>query len=234
MQSSQARSDHKPAGAARGSEPAATAKSKIRLLCVDDHRIVREGIELIINRQPDMIVVGSVATGNDALDRYQVLRPDITLMDLQLGSMSGVDTIRAIRQVDEAARVVVLTMYQGDEDIYRALEAGAVTYLLKDTLSEDLINIVREVHAGGRPSFSADVQARLNERAGHQRLTPREIQVIELIARGHRNKEIAGDLRISEETAQVHVRNILSKLKVQDRTAAVRVALQRGIIHITQ
>lgn len=234
MQSSPARSDHKSAAVPRASNPQPGIRPRIRLLCVDDHRIVREGIELIINRQPDMIVVGSVASGADALERYQTLRPDITLMDLQLGAMSGVDTIRAIRNFDEYARVVVLTMYQGDEDIYRALEAGAVTYLLKDTLSEDLINVVREVHAGGRPRVSADVQARLDERAGHQRLTPREIQVIELIARGHRNKEIAGDLGISEETAQVHVRNILSKLKVQDRTAAIRVALQRGIIHITQ
>jgi DNA-binding NarL/FixJ family response regulator len=234
MQSSHSRNESTVSRSPSSLEAAPTVKSRIRLLCVDDHRIVREGIELIINRQPDMHVVGSVASGHEALEQYKVLRPDITLMDLQLGAISGVEAIRQIRSVDEGARVVVLTMYQGDEDIYRALEAGAVTYLLKDTLSEDLINVVREVHAGGIPSFSPDVQARLNARAAHQHLTPREIQVIELIARGHRNKEIAGDLGISEETAQVHVRNILGKLKVQDRTAAIRVALQRGIIHITQ
>jgi two-component system NarL family response regulator len=206
----------------------------IRILCVDDHRIVREGIELIIARQPDMEVVGSAASGQESLTLYREQRPDVTLMDLQLGAMSGVDAIRGIQAFDGAARIIVLTMYQGDEDIFRALEAGAVTYLLKDTLSEDLIDVVRQVHAGVRPKFSPDVQARLDERAGRQSLTPREIQVVELIGRGLRNKEIAASLGITEETAQVHVRNILSKLKVQDRTAAIRVALQRGIIHITQ
>lgn len=204
----------------------------IRVLCVDDHRIVREGIALIIGRQPDMKVIASATTGAEAVALFDLHRPDITLMDLQLGSMSGVDAIREIRRQDAVARIVVLTMFHGDEDIHRALAAGAVTYLLKDTLSDDLIRVIREVHAGQAPVISPDVQARLAERATGPTLTPREIQVVELISTGMRNKEIAAALGISEETAQVHVKNILAKLKVQDRTAAVNVALRRGIIHI--
>ena len=204
----------------------------IRVLCVDDHRIVREGIALIIGRQPDMKVVGSAATGEEAIELFQRHHPSVTLMDLQLGRMSGVETIRAIRRLDKNARIVVLTMYQGDEDIYRAVEAGAATYLLKDMLSDDLIRVVREVHAGERP-VSPSVQALLSERAGRPTLTPREVQVVELIAQGMRNKEIAISLGISEETAQVHVRNILAKLKVQDRTAVIQVAVRRGIIHFS-
>ena len=137
----------------------------------------------------------------------------------------------AIKAEAPDARIVVLTMYSGDEDIYRALQAGAVTYLLKDTLSDDLIRVVREVHSG-KQSISPDVEARLAERAARPHLTPREVQVVELIAQGMRNKEIAAALGISEETAQVHVKNILAKLKVKDRTAVVSVALRRGIIHM--
>lgn len=204
----------------------------IRVLCVEDHRIVREGLVLIVNRQPDMQVVGSASSGEESVDLFAKLRPDITLMDLQLGVMSGVDAIRAIRQQVASARIVVLTMYQGDEDIYRALQAGASTYLLKDTLSDDLVRVVREVHAGKHP-VTPDVEARLAERAANPTLTPREIQVIELVSQGMRNKELAGALGISEETAHVHVRNILTKLKVKDRSAAITVALRRGIIHLT-
>lgn len=204
----------------------------IRVLCVDDHRIVREGLVLIVNRQPDMQVVGSASSGEESVDLFEKLRPDITLMDLQLGVMSGVDAIRAIRKQAASARIVVLTMYQGDEDIYRALQAGASTYLLKDTLSDDLVRVVREVHAGKHPVMP-DVEARLAERASNPTLTPREIQVIELVSQGMRNKELASALGISEETAHVHVRNILTKLKVKDRSAAITVALRRGIIHLT-
>jgi two-component system NarL family response regulator len=178
-----------------------------------------------------MEVVGLAATGDEAIASYQRVRPDVTLMDLQLGSVSGVEATRAICGADPTARIIVLTMYQGDEDIYRALEAGAATYLLKDTLSDDLVRIVRQVHAGEHP-VRPDVQARLAERATRPALTPREIQVIGLISEGMRNKEIAASLGISEETAQVHVKNILAKLHVQDRTAAVTVALRRGIIHL--
>lgn len=208
-----------------------TNTSPIRVLCVDDHRIVREGLTLIINRERDMNVVGAAASGEESVDLFMRLSPDVTLMDLQLGTMSGVDTIRAIRRSDPGARIVVLTMYQGDEDIYMALEAGATTYLLKDMLSDDLVRVVRQVHAGGHPVMP-DVQARLTERATGQTLTRREIQVMELISKGMRNKEIGVLLGISEETAHVHVRNIFAKLKVKDRSAAINVALRRGIVHI--
>jgi DNA-binding NarL/FixJ family response regulator len=203
----------------------------IRVLCVDDHRIVREGIGLIISRQPDMQVVGSAATGEEALELFRTERPDITLMDLQLPMMSGLDTIRSIRREAPDARIIVLTMYQGDEDIFRALSAGATTYLLKDTLSDDLIEVVREVHAGRKP-LREEVKARLDERAAQPTLTPREIQVMELVAEGRRNKEIAVLLGISEETVLVQLKNIFVKLKVGERTAAVNVALRRGIVHI--
>ena len=204
---------------------------RIRVLCVDDHRIVREGIGLIIARQPDMEVVGSAATGEEAIALFKRERPDVTLMDLQLATMSGLEAIQAIRREDADARIIVLTMYQGDEDIHRALTAGATTYLLKDTLSDDLIRFVREVHAGRRP-IRADVKARLDERATQPTLTPREVQVMELVSEGRRNKEIAVLLGISEETVQVHLKNIFAKLKVGERTAAVNVAIRRGIVHI--
>ena len=205
--------------------------NQIRVLCVDDHRLVREGIALIINREPDMTVVASAASGADAIALFKQHVPDVTLMDLQLGKMSGLETIRAIRQYREAARIVVLTMYDGDEDVYRSLEAGAVTYLLKDMLSDDLVNIIREVCAGRRP-LAEGIQARLDEHSTYVALTPREIEVLDRVKLGLRNKEIAASLHISEKTIQVHIKNMLLKLKVNDRTAAVNVALRRGIIHL--
>ncbi len=198
---------------------------------MDDHRIVREGVALIIEREADMQVVGSAATGEESVALFTRERPDVTLMDLQLPAMSGLEAIQAIRRIDPDARIIVLTMYQGDEDIHRSLAAGAATYLLKDTLSDDLIRCVREVHAGRRP-IRPEVKARLDQRAAQPTLTPREIQVIGLVADGKRNKEIASLLGISEETVQVHLKNIFAKLKVSERTAAVNVALRRGIVHI--
>jgi len=206
-------------------------KSKIRILCVDDHRLVLAGIELMIGRQPDMAVVGSATTGEEAVSLFRQHKPDITLMDLQLPVMTGLEAIRAIRHLSPDARIIVLTMYHGDEDIHRALMAGASTYLLKDMLSDDLMRVIREVHAGQR-ALLPDVQVKLDERATRPSLTPREVQVTELIGRGLRNKEIASELRISEETVQVHVKSILTKLSVNDRTAAVNVAMRRGIIHL--
>ena len=203
----------------------------ITVLCVDDHRIVREGLRMIINSEPDMTVIDAAATGTEAVDRYRQHTPDITLMDLQLPELGGVDAIRAIRRLDAHARIIVLTMYKGDEDIHRALDAGASTYLLKDTLADDLPRIVREVHAGGR-TLPADVQAKLQERAESPALTPREIEVMKLVAAGRRDKEIAIALSISSQTARVHVKNIFAKLGVGDRTEAMNVAIRRGIIHI--
>jgi two-component system, NarL family, response regulator len=208
-------------------------ESRIRLLCVDDHRIVREGIALILKRHADMDVVGMAATGEEALELFKSCRPDVTLMDLRLRGMSGVEATRAIRRIDPSARVVVLTMYQGDEDIYRALEAGAATYLLKDTLADDLIQVIRDVKAGKQTPISAEVQARLAERSVRPELTPREIEILNLISQGMQNREIATALGISEATAQVHVKNILAKLDVRHRTAALNVALRRGIVHIS-
>ena len=178
-----------------------------------------------------MAVVGSAASGADAIALFKQYLPDVTLMDLQLGRMSGLEAIRAIRQYHEAANIVVLTMYDGDEDVYRALEAGAATYLLKDMLSDDLVNIIREVCAGRRP-LAAGIQARLDERSTYAALTPREIEVLDRVKLGMRNKEIAATLHISEKTIQVHIKNLLFKLRVNDRTAAVNVALKRGIIHL--
>jgi len=203
----------------------------IRILCVDDHRIVREGLSLIIGRQPDMVVVGSASSGEEAVEMFARHRPDITLMDLNLRGMSGLEAIKAIRRHDPRARIVVLTMHNGEEYIHRALEAGAASYVLKDTLSDNLVGTIRDVYEG-RPTLAPDVEARLAERAGNAHLTPREVQVVELISQGMRNKEIAATLGISFETAQVHVKNILAKLKVQDRTAAVSVAVRRGIIQL--
>jgi two-component system NarL family response regulator len=205
--------------------------NQIRVLCVDDHRLVRQGIALIIDREPDMTVVASAASAADAVALFKQHLPDVTLMDLKLGRMSGLDAIRAIRQHSEAAHIVVLTMYDGDEDVYRALEAGAATYLLKDMLSDDLINIIREVVAGRRP-LAAGIQARLDERSTYIPLTPREIEVLDRVRLGLRNKEIGASLHISEKTVQVHIKNLLLKLKVNDRSAAVNVALRRGIIHL--
>jgi DNA-binding NarL/FixJ family response regulator len=203
----------------------------IRVLCVDDHRLMREGIAVVIGRNADMEVVASAANGAQAVDLFKVYRPDVTLMDLQLPILSGLDTISAIRDIDPAARIIVLTMYQGDEDIHRALDAGAATYLLKDAIVDDLSRMVREVHAGGRP-IPPDVAAILAARNAKASLSPREVGVLALIADGCRNKEIAAALQISNETVKVHVKSILTKLNVSDRTAAVTVAVRRGIIHV--
>ena len=203
----------------------------IRVLCVDDHRIVREGIALIIAREPDLSVVAMAATADEAVAEFRRHLPDVTLMDLRLGTSSGIDAVREIRREHPSARIVVLTMYRGDEDIHRALSAGAVTYLLKDALSDDLIRTVREVHAGGKP-LGPDVQARLDERAAHRSLTPREIEVLQLVSQGKRNKEIAALLGLSADTVPVHLKNVFAKLHVKDRTVAVHVGLRRGILHI--
>jgi DNA-binding NarL/FixJ family response regulator len=203
----------------------------IRVLCVDDHAIVREGLSLIINREPDMRVVASAANAEEAVSVFRRDHPDVTLMDLRLGSSSGTAAIQRILRDSPEARIIVLTMYEGDEDIHRALRAGAVTYLLKDTLSDDLIRVVREVHGGKKP-LGDNLVARLAERASHPTLTPREIGVLELLAQGMRNKEIAAALGLSEGTVPVHMKSIFAKLEVNDRTAAINVAVRRGIIHI--
>jgi two-component system NarL family response regulator len=208
-----------------------TVQRRITLLCVDDHRIVREGLRMILNGEPDMTVIATAATGTEAIARFRQYSPDITLMDLRLPEMGGVEAIRAIRRLDPDARIIVLTMYTGDEDIHRAIAAGASTYLLKDALADDLPRIVRDVHTGRR-TLPPDVEAKLQERAAQPTLTSREIEVIELVAAGRRHKEIALALSISNQTVRVHIKNIFAKLGVSDRTEAMGVAIRRGIIHV--
>ena len=207
------------------------APNKIRVLCVDDHPLVRDGVSRKIDLLPDRRVVATAATGEEAVRLFEEHRPDVTLMDLSLPGMSGLEAITSIRRTQPDARIVVLTMYKGDEDIHRALQAGAAAYVLKTTVSDDLIRVLREVYGGARP-MSRDVAAQLATRAVSPPLTAREKAVVELMARGMRNKEIAAELGISEDTVEVHARNIFLKLNVRDRTAAVTAALRRGIIHL--
>jgi DNA-binding NarL/FixJ family response regulator len=209
----------------------AVASRPIRVLCVDDHRLMREGVAKIVGVQPDMEVVAEASNGEQAVAQFLACRPDVTLMDLQLPITSGPEAIRRIRQLDDCARIIALTMYRGDEDIHRAFEAGAMGYVLKDTISDDLIHVIREVHAGRRV-VAPDIQQALDERARHPALSLRERQVLELVAEGMRNKEIAAALGISTDTTGMHVKNIYTKLDVHDRTAAVAKAIRRGIIRI--
>ncbi len=209
-----------------------TPASRIRVLCVDDHPMVVEGIVAMISKQPDMEVVAVATTGRQAVDLFQAHRPDVTLMDLQLPEMSGLDATRAIHGEFPDSRIIVLTMFQGEEDIYRALRAGATTYVLKDVRADDLMRMIREVHDGGQP-FPPNVASLLAARGEQELLTERQVQVLNLLARGLRNKEIAWELGITHETAKVHVKNILAKFGVSDRMAAVNIALQRGIIHVS-
>ena len=204
---------------------------QITVLCVDDHPLVLDGITQKINRQPDMTVVATASDGRQAVELFKRKRPDVTVMDLQLPGLSGLDAIQAIRSEDPNARIIVLTMYQGDEDIFRALKSGAATYLLKDTPSDELVRVVREVHRGAS-SLPPNVAQRLASRQLDEGLTSREMEVLRLTAAGMRNKEIAAALSISQETVQGHLKKILRKLEVNDRTAAVTVAIRRGIIRL--
>lgn len=207
------------------------ATSTIRVLCVDDHRLMREGIARIVGVQPDMTVVAQASDGEQAVAQFLRYRPDVTLMDLEMPNVHGVQAIQAIRSHQPDARIVVLTMYHGDEDIHRAIAAGAMGYLLKDTLPDDLIRVIREVHSGRR-SIPPEIAAVLEQRASQPNLTFREFQVLELLATGKRNKEIAAALGISGDTASAHIKSIFQKFNVHDRTAALAEALRRGIIHI--
>jgi two-component system, NarL family, response regulator len=203
----------------------------IRVMFVDDHPILRAGLVATVGTQPDMSVVAEAGDGREAVELFREHRPDITLMDLRLPVLSGVEAIRAIRREFPDARVIVLTMYDGDEDIQRALLAGARAYLLKDTLRKELLDAVRTVHAG-QHYISSAVASRLAERLPRSELTARELEVLGLIVRGNSNKEIAAALDVAEGTIRIHVSNILGKLGVGDRTQAAVAALQRGIIHL--
>jgi DNA-binding NarL/FixJ family response regulator len=199
------------------------------MLVVDDHPVLREGIAALINGQTDMKLVAEASNGQEALTQYRLHRPDVTLMDLQMPTMSGIETIIAIRDESPNARIIVLTTYGGDVQVVRALKAGARGYVLKGHVHKALLDTIRGVHAGEK-RISPEVAAALADHAGEEELTAREITVLQLIALGNSNKEIAVQLRISDETVKSHVTNILEKLGANDRTHAVTTALRRGII----
>lgn len=204
---------------------------KIRIMVIDDQVVVRQGFVSLINTVPDMEVIAEGINGQQAIDLYNRHAPDITLIDLRMPVVGGVEAITAIRSDFPEARLIVLTTYDGDEDIYRSLQAGAKGYLLKDVFFEELETAIRAVHAGSR-HIPAAIAMRLAERMGSSDLTSREMEVLELIVRGQSNKEIGASLTISEATVKSHINNILSKLGVSDRTQAVTTALQRGLVHL--
>ena len=201
----------------------------IRVLCVDDHAVFREGVAALVGPQEDMVIVGECENGKQAVDAFRQLRPDVTLMDLQMPIMGGLEAIGAIREIAPDARVVVLTTYQGDVQAVRALKAGATGYLLKSSLRHELLETIRLVHAGRRfvlPEVAQDIAVH----AAEESLSAREIEVLECMAFGGANKTIAHRLSLSEDTVKAHIRSIFSKLDVNDRTQAVTTALRRGII----
>jgi two-component system NarL family response regulator len=204
----------------------------IRVIVIDDHPVVREGLVAMIARQPDMSVVGQGENGQEAIALFKEHRPDVSLIDLRMPGISGIAAILAIREEFPQSRIIVLTTYDGDEDIYRALKAGVKAYLLKDVFREELLGAIRAVHAGRR-HIPVAVATRLAERVASPDLTGREIEVLKLIAKGSSNKEIAHQLAITEGTVKGHVNNILSKMGVDDRTEAAMSALRRGIIYLS-
>ncbi len=210
-------SDHQPA--------------PIRILCVDDHPLVRKGIASIIGNEPDMRLVAEASNGHEAVERFREFRPDVTLMDLRMPELDGIGAVKIIRAEFPDARIIALTSFDGDQEIYRALEAGVRGYLLKEMVHTEVLNAIRVVHAGKR-LMSQEVAERLNEYFAQGVLTPREVEVLTLVAQGYANKEIAARLNKAGGTIKIHVQNILAKLNATDRTHAVTIAVQRGIIHL--
>lgn len=203
----------------------------IRVFSVDDHPLLREGISALVNNQQDMMLVGEASTGGEAIQLFRTLTPDVTLMDLRLPDMSGIDTLIAIRTEFPEARVIMLTTFEGDVEIQRALQAGARGYMLKNMPPSELLDVIRQVHAG-KKRIPPAVASQLAEHLSDETLTEREIEVLREVAGGNRNRLIAEKLFISEETVKVHIKHIMEKLGAADRTQAVAIGVRRGIIHL--
>jgi DNA-binding NarL/FixJ family response regulator len=203
----------------------------IRVLCVDDHPLVRKGIASIIASEPSMKLAGEAGNGREAVDKYRELQPDVVLMDLRMPDMDGVEATRQIRQINPDARIIALTSYDGDQDIYKAIEAGVRGYILKEMVHTKVLDAIRTVHSGKR-LMPQEVAERLSAYFPQVALTPREVEVLKYVARGMANKEIAHQLGTASGTVKMHVQNILAKLNASDRTHAVTIALERGILHL--
>ena len=208
-----------------------SSKSKIRIFSVDDHPLLREGIAAIINSQDDMVIVAQASTGHEAIRLFREHRPDVTLMDLRMPDISGIDALSAILGEFPDARIVMLTTFEGDVEIQRSLAAGARGYVLKNMPPKELVEVVRQVHAG-KKRIPQEIAVQLAEHVADEPLTGREVDVLQHVASGNRNREIAERLMISEETVKVHVKHIMEKLGANDRTAAVTIAVRRGIIQL--
>jgi DNA-binding NarL/FixJ family response regulator len=202
---------------------------RIRIMLVEDHQVVRQGLVALLSTMDDLEIVGSVGDGLEAIEVFRAVQPDVTLIDLQMPKLGGADTIRQIRTEFPQARFIVLTTFDGDEDIYRALQAGARAYLLKGMPLEELLTTIYAVHSG-KLHIPSSVAEKLAERLSGQQLTPRELSVLERIVAGRANKEISADLSISEATVKTHINSMLGKLGVADRTHAATVAIQRGLV----
>jgi DNA-binding NarL/FixJ family response regulator len=203
----------------------------IRILIVDDHPLLQEGIALVVDHEADMEVVGCAATGRESVQMFEKLGPNLVLMDLRLPDMSGIDAMIAIRAKSPAAKVIILTTFEGDAEVNRALKAGAAGYLLKTMPRKQIVDSMRVIHAGRR-RIDPGVAANLAEHMGQETLSGREIEILQLVAEGNRNKEIAAHLSLSEETIKSHMKNILEKLGAADRTQAVSIAVRRGIFQL--
>jgi len=205
--------------------------SQIRVFSVDDHPLLREGIAALVNNQPDMVLIGQASTGGEAIQLFKEYSPDVTLLDLRLPDMSGIDTLIAIRTAFPNARVIMLTTFEGDVEIHRALQAGACGYLLKNMPPSELLDVIRLVHAG-KKRIPPEIASQLAEHMADEALTEREVEVLQQVAGGNKNRDIANKLFISEETVKVHIKHIMEKLGAADRTQAVAIGIRRGIIQL--